>query len=280
MPKTIYPRDEDNIYTDRCPNIRIGFVQSVYKEIKSAHQQSAVDGHALYMRDVGNLLWQLPRPYRVLLFHIGAKIVLNKDHRALATCSYKHRQIRINVQYLSGFSFEGKSITGSPRAARLSYSSLFEETAHYLVAWMRYHWRPGFQAAMRQEIAQLSPVQRRIMRLEREYNAAGDEIKGGIEHYSHAHQPEELLIDLLRIRNYLAVQGIPKKTVSAFMETHFPLSWPYAKEFDRMVAESARVVLQSRRRASTFERFRPHGANRKNARDAKRTVRQALRQAA
>jgi hypothetical protein len=258
MPKTIYPPENVQAHRQQFPNIRIGFVSSVYRELETGSRTHPRGIHlpTAFTADTVALVRTLPGPYQSLLSHIGVKIVLNRNHRALADSTFKRRRIRINVEFLADFRFENGAVIGSSRAARMAYATLFEEATHYLFGWLNFSRTHGYKAAMQRQIASIGKPQRAIMRLERAYNAFGSEGKRAFTRLHPDDKPEELLIDLLRIKDYLAAQNMSPGHINGFMSLTFPDAWPVAQHFEQRLQSAAQDVPRRRPLSASFC---PHG---------------------
>ena len=205
-----------------------------------------------------HLLNGLPDSFRVNLDAIGVTFVFHAREDDSGPCIYADRTIELNLKEFRRASMSGD---GKKRRAdrRWALATLKEEIIHYLASHYRFDNSLSWLWLSFKELRTQNALRKRLRKKQRRYDSSRDEIKLSPKEYpkdaaliqsvflfilARSWEPaEELLVDLLLVRDYLATTGETPDTVDKQMQVAFPHTYKAAKGFEQMLSDRAAGIL-------------------------------------
>ena len=216
-----------------------------------AHREQAEEN----LRDLLNVL---PASFRVNLDAIGVTFVFHARKDDSGACIYADRIIELNLKEFRRASVSGD---GKKRRAdrRWALATLKEEVIHYLASHYKFDNSLSWLWLSFKELQTQNELRKRLRKKQRRYDSSRDEIKLSPKEYrkdaaliqsaflfmlARSWEPaEELLVDLLLVRDYLISTGETPGSADNQMQVAFPHTYEAAMRFEQMLTERAAEIL-------------------------------------
>lgn len=195
----------------------------------------------------------------VLIDKIGADIIFHNIKSESGASDYPNKVIEQNLKEFSRFEY--KSQKKPSHNQRWAVATLKEEFIHYLAEHYGFDNSQLWQKAAYRDLMSENKIRDKLFKKQRDYDSSESDIKitpkeyakdislsdtESDELYNEWEPGEELLVDLILIRDYLKAKSLSSHEIEKGMNEALPITFTLAMQFEQRLQEEAqRIAVKS-----------------------------------